>query len=441
MDWVVKVVKVVGVVVVLMWLVGVGGWALGWEWLSARGGIQAIMSVVGAAGAIVTGWAAFLAYLQYRDKRYGLSEIEWDILKALWMAWYYDTSLYKVGVYLDDNDFKDHLNEYPKSCGREQYPEHTPLLLKARKIGDTHSNASSPRAEPRKLLVCAEWGMHCRQLARRGYLRLIRKTKAVEEYDLTAEGPRFTAEKSKSLAKRLFMGVDEVEIMGEDIKSWHMLSGGAITPRFLEAHIEKSGGVEFPHPFYKEDNPCGVWYLLVIVPRGHIDIDEIGNRLGIVDRLNVKKPTTYLSPDSQFVDAVLKYFHVEDESGQLVIEMWYGGIGPMLDIVGGSRRKEWLRKERKKIEETYYPSGSLDFPDDYINYKSRRGDEKFEEMMRRFEWLQYRHKPLRSRYRRRVSHAWSRLWRGLWRCGCRVSEVWRSLWSRLKLLAKRDKAD
>ena len=52
------------------------------HWVFGRG-IQEPMSVLQGVGAIATAVAAWRAYLQYRDKRYGLGDGEWDILKAL----------------------------------------------------------------------------------------------------------------------------------------------------------------------------------------------------------------------------------------------------------------------------------------------------------------------------------------------------------------------
>lgn len=418
MDWIVNIVKVIGLFVVLLWFVGVGGWVLGWEWLSGRGGIQGIMSVVGAAGAIVTGWAAFLAYLQYRDKRYALSDGEWDILKAL-QKFRFNGPSDEVEVYLDASEFHAKLNEYPKSCGKRG--TRGDILLKAHKIGDAHMYPSFPDVMPSKLLVSARYRKYCRSLENRGYLSRIGETERVEEYELTDDGERFIQMQWTSIAKRYFLGkfVDEVEIIAADNKFRHKLDHSAVVPEIPGISPTNVFGWEFPSSYYDEANPCGVWCLLMTLEE-EVDVEELeGYRnLGYLVNLKVEKPTIHLSPNADgYLLANLKYFRVSDMRVEMfssgprkdpirLVEMWFGD----------------QEVEQRGIEETYYRNGYLELPERDPDWKRRIAEEKAE-FYRRMEWLQYRHMPLRSRYRRRVV------------------EVPGRLWERLKRLAKRDKTD
>ena len=382
-----------------------------WDWLFGRG-IQEPMSVLQGVGAIATAIAVWGAYLQYRDKRYGLSYGEWDILKAL-QKFRFNLQMDKVDeveVYLDTDEFHARLNEYPRSCGR---PEQTgSLLLKAQKVGETHAGSSPPEAVPSNLLVSARYRRYCRSLEDREYLCRIGETKNIEKYELTGAGERFMQKKWKSIEERYFLGtfVNEVEIMEMDIRSWHKLRPGAVVPEFPGCRSEISGGVEFPDSTYEEDNPCGVRYLL-LSRKDQVDVDELGKKLGHAVRLRVEKPTIHLPPDSErILLAGLKYFRVSD----IWVEMWFGN--PMF-VSGGSS----LEEEQRKIEERHYRNGYLELPQPY--WKRTRTDEVKEHRRRRREWLLHRHENRLDRYRRRLSEAPSRLW------------------NRLRRLAKRDKTD
>ena len=402
------------------WLFEVAGATLG----SVFGGdIRRPMSVVQAAGAVLTGGSVFFAYRQYRDKRYGLSDGEWDILKAI-QKFRFNLPMEKVDeveVYLDANEFRDKLNEYPKSCGKEEIHGH--LLLKAQKVGETHAGSSSPESVPSNLLVSARYRRYCRSLENREYLCRIGGLESVEKYELTGAGERFVQKKWKSIEERYFLGafVNEVEIMEMDIRSWHELRPGAVVPEFPGCRSEILGGVEFPDSIYEEDNPCGVRYLL-LARKDQVDVEELGRKLGHDVHLKVEKPTIHLPPDSErIVLAGLKYFRV----GEVWVEMWFGK--PVFAPGESS-----LETEQRRIEETYYRNGNLNLPRPY--WQRVRTDEVKEHRRRRRQWLLHRHENRLSRYRRQVSEARSRLWR-------RVSDVPGRLWSFLRRLTKRDKSD
>ena len=417
MDWVVKVVKVVGVVVVLMWLVGVGGWALGWEWLSARGGIQAIMSVVVAAGAIATGSAAFLAFLQYRDKRYGLDDEEWDILKAL-----QNIHQGEVEVYLDAQELHAKWNQHPFLPGWPWRGGH--ILLKAQRTSydDDHGCFT---IRPTNLLVDSRYRKYCRSLENRGYLHLVGKTGNIEKYDLRAEGEKFMQEQRGEIKKRYFCGQfeDESDLLAMYDGSHHEVYGEVVVLDFSgEKTIVPQGAAircwEFPNSAHKKENPCDVWCLLR-VHRTLVDADSLERHCGASVRLKIRNPTVHLSPDSEHgTIAGLKYFHVHEDRG--AIDMWFGQPGDVL-MPGDVRSFEDIVKEyQEKIRETYYRNGDLVLPQSHL----KRGlPEKAKHDRMRYQWLLYRNETPLSRCRRRVSEARSRLW------------------SRLERLAKRNKAD
>ncbi len=407
------------------WLIEVGGSVLGCL-LAAGGAVLTWFIRQGLAGwgAAATGVAAILAYRQYRDKRYGLSDGEWDILKAL-QKFRFNLPLERldgsdeVEVYLDANEFYAKLNEYPKSCGKQE--TYGDILLKAHKIGDAHMYPSFPDVMPSNLLVSARYRKYCRSLENREYLSLVGETKSVEKYELTNDGERFIREQWKSIAKRYFLHkfVDEVEIIAADNKFRHNLERSEVVPNFPRHTPSIVLGWEFPSHYYQESNPCGVWFLLMTL-EDEVDVEELEEHrnLGYPVRLKVEKPTIHLSPrtDDHLI-ADLKYFRVSDMRVEMfsrgprvnrnrMVEMWFGE----------------QEVEQKKIEGTYYRNGYLELPVRDPD-REKRITEKKAEFYRRWEWLRHRHENRLSRYRRRLSEAPSRLW------------------SRLRLLAKRDKAD
>lgn len=243
----------------------------------------------------------------------------------------------------------------------------------------------------------------------------------------------------KSIAKRYFLGkfVNEVEIIAVDNKFRHRLDRSEVVPEFPGRSPTNVFGWEFPSHYYDEANPCGVWFLLMTL-EDEVDVEELEKyrdwRYPV--HLKVEKPTIHLSPRTDdYLLADLKYFRVSDMRVEMfsreprvdrnrMVEMWFGG----------------QEVDQRKIEETYYRNGYLELPERDPDWKRRIAEEKAE-FYRRMEWLQYRHETRLARYRRRVSQAWSRLWRGLCRYWRRLLEAPGRLWSRLKRLAKRDKAD
>ena len=471
MDWLVNVVKIAGVFVVLLWFIGIGGWALGWEWLSGRGGIQAIMSVVVAAGAIVTGWAAFLAYLQYREKRYSLSDGEWDILKALcqyrvgFFPWRDNWPTYmidKLEVFLDSDlqssEYRTELECYPPRkhpnldmtvvtythiyhpvyVNRLRDSPRIDLLLTAR-VEDQDGVSHAPsrrRIGINRLLVSARYRKYCRSLENREYLSRVAETKSVEKYELTGDGERFVQKQLKRIAKQEYgcNFVDEVKMIDAHNISWHELKPGAVVPEFLEHLAEVSDGVEFPG-VRGDNNPCDIG-LLISAPKDQVDVEKIESMLGHLVCLEVRNRTVYLvsSRKDRNVLARLVYFRVRevkpvyDERGTLIfegevkIDMWFGGPAysgfPRADIADSQRYRlpeSDLEQKKKEIEEKHYPKGSLVLPKSIIG-------EVMEDHYKHLQQLMFPEKRL-SRYRRRVLEAPGRLWR------------------RLKRLAKRDKAD
>ena len=375
-------------------------------------------------GAIATAVAAWGAYLQYRDKRYGLSDGEWDILKAL-QEFGVSRPSNEIEVYLDANEFEAKLNEYPESCGKGS--TYGDILLKASRVSEEHWPSSYPLVVPEGLFVSARYRKYCRGLeGNREYLSLVSRTESVEKYELNTDGERFMQKKWDHIKKRYFSGefVNEVEIMKTHIRSWHELRTGAVVPEFLNSPGLVIEGIEFPDD--SEDNPCGVWYLLMI-RKDCIDADELGldQMLGAYAPLKVKGSTIHLLSDGESnIPAGLIYFHI----GETWIEMWFGetgysGHGPDNASALASleeNRKEVLEKTPEKIKEMYYPNGSLVLPKPYWK---RKMPEETEEQRKRYQWLRHRNETRLSRFRLRVSEAPSRLW------------------SRLQRLTKRNRAD
>ena len=398
------------------WLVGVAGAVLDWVFAVVVAILKwSFNQGLAGWGAAATGTAAVLAYLQYRDKRYGLSDGEWDILKAL-QQYRLINPLVEV-VCLDDDSFHRVLYKYLKtaySLGKFS----ADLLLHAWEYGETHVPSNPPAFGVENLIVSPVYTKYCRSLKDREYLSRAIATNGVEKYDLTPDGERIMENKRKSIEKRDFRGdfLDGVEIVQWDTGSRHRLEPGAVEPDFLESSRGVAGGWEFPDAAFDRDNPCGVWCLLRSY-KHEVDIAKIRSMLGRDVRLKIKGPTVHLSPDSEGgVDVILKHFHV----GEWTVDMWFGD--PQGDIAYfppdslPPTIEESREEAQKKIKETYYPNGDLDLPQ---SYKERILAER-----RDYEYMQamqkaYRKLPLRTR---------CKLW---------ASQKWRQV----KRLAKRDRAD
>ncbi len=432
------------------WLVGVAGTVLDWvfavagtilNWLFGRG-IQEPMSVLQGVGAIATAIAVWGAYLQYRDKRYGLSDGEWDILKALQQyrmaGWHLSDgeAVYRFGrssddidVYLDAGEFLDHSNEYPRSCGKVDVVVGD-LVLRADRMGISGLPRNFSRIIAKRILASPRYRKYCRSLENRGYLSTISKEENIERYDLTEDGERFMQKQWKNIEKRYFLGefVDEVDIIDADVRSWHELAYHAVVPEFY--HGGRFQGVEFPpsliygSDIYEKDNPCGIRYL-IRVTKDAVDVERVKNMVGKDVHLKVESPTVHLLgeylDDGGGIVANMKYFRVEG----VWIEMWFvDQVKYTLEIHGiEPSEKEVRRKleaQQKKIEEVYYRNGHLELPQPYRKRRDveRRGYERKREI-----WISRRYETRVSRYRRRVSETPGRLWR------------------RLKRLVNRDKAD
>ena len=431
MDWLIEVAGII-----FGWLLGAGGAVL--DWFLKQG--------LAGWGAAATGVAAILAYLQYRDKRYGLSDGEWDILKALqkyrladWrksdgeVVYRFNRPSDEIDVQLDEEELRRQLNEYSNAVGK---PSVTfgEILLRADKMGISGLPRHFSRSVPRKLIVSTRYRKYCHSLESRGYLSLISTTRSIEKYDLTDDGERFLKGQRKNIAQRYFLGtfVDEAEIIDIDIRSWHELGYKAVAPDFY--HGGHFYGVEFPpsliygSTIYEEDNPCGVRYL-IMVTKDSVDIGKVRRLVGHDIHLKVGKPTVHLLgehlDEKHGIIANLKYCR----DSEVWIEMWFGdeveytlgmhGVEPSEEEV-----EEQLKTQQKKIEETYYRNGLLGLPQPY--WKRREVEREGYERKREI-WISHRYETRASRYKRRVSETPRRLW------------SW--LWSRLQRLAKRDKAD
>ncbi len=402
------------------WLVGVAGAALDWV-LAVVGAILKWSFDQGLAGwgAAATGVAAILAYLQYRDKRYGLSDGEWDILKALQKYRLINPSV--AVVCLDDDSFHRVLYKYLKTAYLLAR-SNTDMLLHAWELGESHARSFPPVFGVENLIVSPVYTKYCRSLKDREYLSRISAENGVEKYDLTPDGEHFMEKKRKRIEKRDFRGnfLDGVEIVKWDTESRHRLEPGAVEPDFMGYSPSIVDGWEFPDSAFNRDNPCGVWCMLRSY-RHEADVDRISNMVGHDVRLKIKGPTVNLLPDNEHgMDASLRYCHV----GEVVVDMWFGDPQGETTYFSPDSLPPTIEESRKavqkKIEETYYRNGDLNLPQSYKEREvAERRDYEYTQARQRL----YRDLPLQSRCRYRVSEAWSRLW------------------SRLKRLAKRDEAD
>ncbi len=451
MDWLIEVAGAIS-----GWLLGAGGAVL--DWFIKQG--------LAGWGAAATGVSAVFAYRQYREKQYGLSEGEWDILKSLcqyrvgFFPWYDNWPTYmvdKLEVCLESdlrsNEYRNKLESYPPDARHAMLNmtvttyttivqprpmnilRNSPridLLLTAR-IEDQNSVSLAPsrrRIRINRLLVSERYRKYCRSLENREYLSRISETKSVEKYELTGDGERFVQKQLKRIAKQEYgCGfVDEVKMIDAHNISWHELKPGAVVPEFLEHLAEVSDGVEFPE-VRGDNNPCDIG-LLISAPKDQVDVEKIKSMVGHLVYLEVRNRTVHLasSRKDRNVLARLVYFRVRemkpvyDDRGTVKIDMWFGGPAysgvPRADIADGQRHRlseSDLEQKKKEIEEKHYPKGSLVLPKSIVG-------EVMEDHYKHLQQLMFPEKRL-SRYRRRVSEARSRRW------------------SRLKHLAKRDKDD
>ena len=406
---------------ILSWIFAVVG-AI-WDWLFERG-IQEPMSVLQGVGAIATAFVAWRAYRQYKDKRYGLSDGEWDLLKALcqyrvgFFPWFNNWPNYmidKLEVYLESDlqsdTFRNVLERYPPDLrhallnmtvityttivqpnpmNRLRKTPRIDLLLTAREE-DKDGEPLSPgkrRVRIGKLLVSARYRKYCRSLENREYLSRVTTTKSVEKYELTGDGEHFVQKQLKRIAKREYRCnfVDEVKMAEAYNRSWHELEPGSVVPEFLECRAEICDGVEFPDYVHEEYNPCGVG-LLISASKDQVDVEKIKSMLGHLVHLEVKNQTVHLASSRGGRNALarLVYFRVRevkpvyDERGTLILEgdvkvdMWFGSPAysgvPRADIADSQRYRlpeSDLEQEKKEIEEHHYPKESVKLPKSII---------------------------------------------------------------------------
>ena len=340
-------------------------------------GIQAPMSILQGFGALLTGVSAMLAYRQYRNKHYGLSDGEWDILKAL-QKYRVDSSSAKIEAYLHDKMFGEKLNEYRTRRAGD-------IILKAElPSGGDPSERYWEDVESTALRTSPNYARYCNDLVDRGHLRKPEDNSNVKCYELTDRGERLMREKRNTIESRFFVCafINEVEEMQDDLRSWHQLQPGTVIPTFLTCSPSSVIGAEFPAE--PDDNPCNVRCFIAAPVRR----EDVESRIGHTVHLELRRATHHLAAHGQDDMILARLVYVKDRRDGLC-EMWFDDPSDFLEM------------KQKKIEDTYYPNSSnrAELPVSYMRLRSR---ENRELRRKRVEWLHYRHEGPMARFRRKA---------------------------------------